>query len=100
MAPRPADSDRSGSVATSKVVRAAGLMRRANGNLRRLSEELGHSEPTVFFCECRNPACFSIVWMSVADFDTMVENQAGWLLIEGHEPSADVPKSPRRARRI
>ncbi|HUY72273.1 MAG TPA: hypothetical protein VMV08_08515 [Gaiellaceae bacterium] len=71
-----------------KVVRAAGLMRSANVNLRRLSEELGHSEPTAFFCECRNPVCFSIVWMSVTDFDTMVENQAGWLLVEGHEPSA------------
>ena len=95
MAARPADSDRSGSAAEAKVVRSAGLMRSANGNLRRLSEELGHSEPTAFFCECRNPGCFSIVWMSVADFDTMVENQACWLLIEGHEPSAAwCPKEP------
>jgi hypothetical protein len=89
------DSDQPSPGRAENVIRAAGLMRSANGNLRRLSEELGHSEPTAFFCECRNPVCFSIVWMSVAEYDTMVAKQSGWLLIEGHEPSAAwCPKAP------
>ncbi len=89
------DAEQGASAEAANVVRAAGLMRSANGNLRRLAEEPGDSPPTAFFCECRNPACFSIVWLSAAEFDTIVAEQEAWLLVEGHEPSAPfVRKEP------
>lgn len=83
----PSGSDQSDIGRSSEAVRASGMMRSANGNLRRLSDELGHSEPTAFFCECRDPDCYSVIWASVSAFDTAVEEQSGWLLVDGHVPS-------------
>jgi len=77
------------------VVRASSLMRSTNNNLRRLSGASTFSEPIAFFCECRSPACYSVIWIQLAAFDLLVAGQDGWLLVEGHEPSARWrPKDP------
>jgi hypothetical protein len=69
-------------------VRDANLMRSVNRNLRERSETRSDDEPIPFFCECANPACYSPIWMSAAAFDAKVTDQPGWLLHDGHEPSA------------
>jgi hypothetical protein len=91
----PADSNDLSAAPT--VVRPSNLMRSANRNLRDLSSRLLHSEPIAFFCECRSPECFSIIWMSELAFDATVSDSAAWLLVEGHEPSEPGPASPAAA---
>jgi hypothetical protein len=67
--------------------RDSNLMRSVNNNLRQRSEALPQEEPIAFFCECANHTCYSPIWKSAAAFDeTTVE--PGWLLHDGHEPSA------------
>lgn len=73
--------------ATPAGMRASGLMRSVNGNLRETSERLGHTDPIVFFCECADTDCFSIIWISAREFDETESNQTGWMLSAGHEPS-------------
>ena len=68
--------------------RDSNLMRSVNTNLRQRSEMLAGNEPIAFFCECANPSCYSPLWMSVTVFDERLADQPGWVLHEGHEPSA------------
>lgn len=67
--------------------RESRVIRSVNGNLRERSEAFDPSERIAFFCECQNVACYRPMWMSVAAFDAMVAAEAGWLLLDGHEPS-------------
>jgi hypothetical protein len=68
--------------------RDSNLMRSVNTNLRRRSDALAGDEPIAFFCECRSPGCYGPIWMSSEDFDGRLAEHPGWLLHEGHEPSA------------
>jgi hypothetical protein len=68
--------------------RDSNLMRSVNTNLRQRSETLFADEPIAFFCECGSLTCYSPIWKSAAAFDTTTIEQPGWLLYEGHEPSA------------
>jgi hypothetical protein len=68
--------------------RDSNLMRSVNTNLRQRSESLSGAEPIAFFCECASPSCYSPLWMSATVFDGKLMDQPGWMLHEGHEPSA------------
>lgn len=68
--------------------RDSNLMRSVNANLRRRSESIAGNDPIAFFCECGNTNCYSPIWMPVTVFDGLLTDQPGWLLHEGHEPSA------------
>lgn len=68
--------------------RDSNLMRSVNTNLRQRSETLAADEPIAFFCECARPSCYSPLWMSATVFDGKLTDQPGWLLHDGHEPSA------------
>jgi hypothetical protein len=63
-------------------------MHTVNSNLRERSEAVDRAESIAFFCECQTPTCYSPVWLSADDFDLTTAADAGWLLIDGHEPSA------------
>ena len=67
--------------------RDSNLMRSVNNNLRQRSETLPPDEPIAFFCECENHTCYAPIWKSAAAFDTTTV-EPGWLLHDGHEPSA------------
>jgi hypothetical protein len=62
-------------------------MHTVNSNVRQRSEGLDGSEAIAFFCECQIPSCYSPVWLTVADFDELFADNAGWLLLEGHVAS-------------
>ena len=62
-------------------------MRAVNTTMRERSTSLSPSDSVPFFCECKDPACFGGIWMSVGVFDARVGAESGWLLLEGHEPS-------------
>jgi len=69
------------------VVRESRLMRTVNREIRRQSETGSLTEPVAFFCECRDPACHSTVWVSAAAFDAALADRSNWWLREGHKPS-------------
>jgi hypothetical protein len=84
-------------------IRDSDFMRAVNSNVRRLADALPHREELAFFCECQFPPCYSAVWMSRAAFDATTAAGGGWLLLDGHEPSAPWPSRPaprRRARSL
>jgi len=68
--------------------RKSSSMRNVNSRMREDSASLAPSDSIPFFCECESPTCYSSIWISVADFDAVVVAETGWLLVEGHEPSA------------
>ncbi len=68
--------------------RDSNLMRSINTNLRQRSDALTGDEPIALFCECRSPNCYAPIWMPVQAFDGFLTDKPGWLLHEGHEPSA------------
>ena len=68
--------------------RESSLMRSVNNNMRHGSESLASFDSIPFFCECENPSCHSGIWISLADFDTVVADATAWLLVQGHEASA------------
>jgi hypothetical protein len=88
MEARPLDSEKPDSRAAPLVARGSRLMRDVNSNIRRLSGTFALSEPMLLFCECRGPTCFSRVPTSAEAFDATVAEEKGWILLEGHEPSA------------
>ena len=81
-------TDQTGSVAVPVAVRTSSSMRTINMTMRDLSGSFRRSEPIAFFCECDSPTCFSAVWMSPDVYDATVASHTGWMLLEGHEPSA------------
>jgi hypothetical protein len=87
MEARLGNSDQVGAPAP-VALRASNLMRSVNSNMRQISGTLTESELLPFFCECRTPTCYSVVWMSVGAFDATVATERGWMLLDGHEPSA------------
>ena len=82
------DTDQTSSHAGTEPARESSSIRTVNTTMRELSGSFTGSEPIAFFCECRNPHCFSSVWMSASVFDATVAGHTGWMLLEGHEPSA------------
>jgi hypothetical protein len=82
------NSDSLGEVEPPAAVRESALMRSVNCRMRELADTLAYDDPIIFFCECRTSACFSPITMTAADFDAAVAGQTGWLLREGHQPSA------------
>ena len=68
--------------------RDSNLMRSVNTNLRSRSETLSEAEPIAFFCECAQGSCYAPIWMSAERFDDKLTAEPGWLLHEGHAPSA------------
>jgi hypothetical protein len=67
--------------------RASSSMREVNMLMRQVAGSFTHSDPIAFFCECRIPTCYSVVWMSAPVFDEKVVASAEWLLADNHEPS-------------
>ena len=63
------------------------LMRAVNLNLRSLSADLGPSDSIAFFCECRHPACFAVLWLTNPEFDAAVEAGETWIVTPAHQPS-------------
>ena len=68
--------------------RDSNLMRSVNSNLRQRSDAVAGDAPVAFFCECRDQGCYTPIWMSPEAFDATLAERPGWLLHEGHEPSA------------
>jgi len=68
--------------------RESSLMRSVNNNMRHSSESLAPFDSIPFFCECENVSCHSGIWITLADFDTVVADATAWLLVQGHQPSA------------
>ena len=81
-------TDKLGSAEAPLARRESSLMRSVNGSMRHGSESLAPSDSIPFFCECENPSCHSSIWISIADFDTVVADATAWLLVQGHQPSA------------
>lgn len=80
------DSSKLDSASTPVRRRESSSMRNVNKVIRRdasFSDEL-----IPFFCECQSLACYSSIWLSPTTFDLEVATQMGWLLLEGHQPSA------------
>jgi hypothetical protein len=88
METRLVDSDRSDLSGVLMELRDSRMMRRANDAVRRQSEPLEASESVGFFCECETASCYAPVFLSVGDFDELVAAERGWVLSDGHEPSA------------
>jgi hypothetical protein len=72
-------------------VRKSGVMRAVNDDLCALSVGLGCTEPIAFFCECRVATCFAALWQTTAEYQAVVAEAAGWILLDGHLPSAPFP---------
>jgi hypothetical protein len=84
---RLVDSDQLAPAEVAAARRESRVIRSINSNLRDRSEPSDSTERIAFFCECQNPGCYMPLWMSVAAFDAMVAVEAGWLVLEGHDPS-------------
>ncbi len=69
-------------------LRDSNLMRSVNTNLRQRSEGLADDEAIAFFCECDSASCYSPIWLSATSFDARMTSEPGWLLHQGHAPSA------------
>jgi hypothetical protein len=82
------DTDQTSRHAGAARARESSSIRTVNATMRELSGSFTGSEPIAFFCECRNSNCFASVWMSASVFDATVAGHTGWMLLEGHEPSA------------
>jgi hypothetical protein len=82
------DTDQTSSRAARKATRESSSMRTINTTMRELSGSFARSAPIAFFCECGNPSCFSVIWMTADGFDTTIAGHRGWMLLETHEPSA------------
>ena len=67
--------------------RKSSLMRSVNNKMRHGSEALASFDSIPFFCECESSSCHSSIWISLADFDTVVADATAWLLVQGHQPS-------------
>jgi hypothetical protein len=87
MEARLTNSDQVGAPAP-VALRASNLMRSVNSSIRQISGTVTEGELIPFFCECRTTTCYSVVWLSVAAFDAKVATADGWMLLDGHEPSA------------
>jgi hypothetical protein len=44
-------------------------MRRVNGLISESLAAGGRNEPAALFCECGEPDCFRVVWLSPADYE-------------------------------
>jgi len=88
MEARLMDLDSLGPQVAPKARRDSSLMHTVNSNVRRRAESADGSEAIAFFCECQIPGCYAPIWLSAADFDEMFADDPGWLLLEGHVPSA------------
>ena len=93
----PADSEQTGSPSALRAMRESSIMRSVNRGMREVSGVFALPNPIAFFCECDNPTCYSVVSISAGAFDEAVENDSGWLLVEGHQPSASSRVRPTRA---
>ena len=104
MEARLVDSNQLGGATPLFAGRESSLIRSVNSNLRQRSEALADSEPIAFFCECADASCYSPMWMTAATFDRTTDTAVGWLLLDGHKPSAlwhrREPLPVRRSRSI
>lgn len=80
--------DQTGPRAVSEAGRESTSMRVVNTTMRELWGSFARREPIAFFCECHDPTCFGVVWMTAEVFDATIAGHTGWMLLEGHEPSA------------
>jgi hypothetical protein len=85
------DSCEPDSLAETAVPRESSLVRGINRGMAHRSAQLGHPEPLMLFCECRAPACYAPLFVTLAAFDTVVKSGRSWLLRDGHESSAPSP---------
>ena len=67
-------------------------MRHVNRGMRAATGSFALFDPIAFFCECQASTCYSVVWVSAADFDVIESGRSGWLLVEGHEASTPLPE--------
>jgi len=98
------DTDQTNSHEARDATRESSSMRTINTTMRELSGSFAHSEPIAFFCECRNPKCFSVVWMTADVFDATIGGHTDWMLLDEHEPSAlwhtrALPPAPEARRK-
>ena len=68
--------------------RGAELVRGINRSMGRRSARLGRPEPLMVFCECRDPACYSPLFVTLQAFEAAVREETVWFLREGHVPSS------------
>ena len=99
------DTDQTSPHADAAPARESSSIRTVNTTMRELSGSFTGSEQIAFFCECCDPNCFSSVWMSASVFDATVAGHTGWMLVEGHEPSAlwhtrELPPLPATLRAV
>jgi len=80
--------DQTGLRGVSETGRESTSMRIVNTTMRELSGSFACREPIAFFCECHDPKCFGVVWMTADVFDATIAGHTGWMLLKGHEPSA------------
>lgn len=81
---RPHDGESAG--APLRDGRASTLMRAVNMHMRSLATGVCEPESVAFFCECRLPTCFTVLWLSNRQFDAAVEAEE-WIVAAGHQPS-------------
>jgi hypothetical protein len=87
METRSVDSSKPDSGTAPVRRRESSSMRNVNNVIRRDAGSFS-DDLIPFFCECQSLGCYSGIWLSPAAFDLEVAAQTGWLLLEGHEPSA------------
>ena len=70
-----------------RIARNDSVFRKANEGIRAVAGE-EREEPTPFICECADPACREIVFMTLAEYRAIRSNPRTFLKVPGHEAAA------------
>ncbi len=65
------------------------LIREANEHMAASFERLGLDGPRAFVCECRDPSCMEIVYMTLAEFRTVEAAEGRHVVTHRHGPAPD-----------
>jgi hypothetical protein len=65
------------------------LIREANEHMAASFERLGLDGPRAFVCECREPSCMEIVYMTVDEFRAVEAADGRHVVVHRHGPAPD-----------
>jgi hypothetical protein len=70
-----------------RIARNDSVFREANEGIRAVAGD-DRDEPTPFICECADPACREIVFLTLAQYRAIRSNPRHFLKVPGHEAAA------------
>jgi hypothetical protein len=69
-----------------RVANNQSAFRDANEDLERRAHQVDPSAPSLpFICECPDPGCTSIAWLSIVEYETVRSHGDWFLVVRGHE---------------